>query len=301
MVHHKKPDLHDAYEWKKDVYVKIKQGDKLSSRATKAKWIRHSAQSDGHCIYWPGAQKVSVERNIIFDTEERLKLSPILPSEDQKVSITKRAQSVPQKPFQAPPMPAGNLLSQPSREGWIEEIDESTPEQDFEDLQPSQGSTGSPNEPIPLRRSEKIRLQQDKTIPTGPVTRYQARRDTSGDTITLAYEIDGDDLPEHSGINPNERNQESNHKYFAISTEPIDENQYDAAFIGKDLIKPKSTNEALQNPIWKKSMDNEYNALIDKQTWEVVYLLPMLILLVVVGPMSVNVIKREKLDQNHVL
>ena len=52
--------------------------------------------------------------------------------------------------------------------------------------------------------------------------------------------------------------------------EPIDEEQVDDAFTGQDLIEPNSTDEALQNPVWKKSMDNEYNALIDKQIWEVV-------------------------------
>ena len=31
MVHGKKPNLHDAYEWGKDVYVKIKQDDKLAN------------------------------------------------------------------------------------------------------------------------------------------------------------------------------------------------------------------------------------------------------------------------------
>ena len=50
MVHQKKPNLHDTYEWGKDVYVKIKQGDKLLLHAMKAKWIGHSAQSNAHVI-----------------------------------------------------------------------------------------------------------------------------------------------------------------------------------------------------------------------------------------------------------
>ena len=67
MVHQKKPNLHDAYEWEKDVYVKIKQGDKLLPHAMKAKWMGHSTQSDGYVIYWLGSQKVTVERNLVFD------------------------------------------------------------------------------------------------------------------------------------------------------------------------------------------------------------------------------------------
>ena len=36
MVHSKKPNLHDAYQWGKDVYIEVKQDDKLAHRATKA-------------------------------------------------------------------------------------------------------------------------------------------------------------------------------------------------------------------------------------------------------------------------
>ena len=91
-----------------------------------------------------------------------------------------------------------NLLSQPSEEGWIEEIDDSTLEKDFKDLQPNQQGTGGPSEPILVRGSERICLQQEKTVPTGPVTRPQARKHTGKDTGVLAYEIDGDNLPEDS-------------------------------------------------------------------------------------------------------
>ena len=51
MIHDRKPNLQNAHVWGMDVYVKIKQDDKLLHRAKKAKWIGHSAQSDGHCIY----------------------------------------------------------------------------------------------------------------------------------------------------------------------------------------------------------------------------------------------------------
>ena len=33
MVHGTKPNLHDAYEWVKNIYVKIKQADKLAHQA----------------------------------------------------------------------------------------------------------------------------------------------------------------------------------------------------------------------------------------------------------------------------
>ena len=68
----KKLNLHNTYEWGKDKYVKIKQDDKLAHWATKAKWIEHSYQSDGHSIYWTSRNKVSVERNIVFDTGQTI-------------------------------------------------------------------------------------------------------------------------------------------------------------------------------------------------------------------------------------
>ena len=36
------------------------------------------------------------------------------------------------------------------------------------------------------------------------------------------------------------------------------------------LTEPKNVNEATNNPIWKKSMDEELKAQIDKNTWEMV-------------------------------
>ena len=50
--------------------------------ATKVKWIRHSSQSDEYYIYWPTSHKVLVKGNLIFDTGDRSKLSPILPYEE---------------------------------------------------------------------------------------------------------------------------------------------------------------------------------------------------------------------------
>ena len=68
MIHGKKLNLHDTYGWGKDVYIKIKQDDKLSHQATKVKWIGHSSQSDGHyvgCIY---AYKPLVHAQYIFNS-----------------------------------------------------------------------------------------------------------------------------------------------------------------------------------------------------------------------------------------
>ena len=52
--------------------------------------------------------------------------------------------------------------------------------------------------------------------------------------------------------------------YLAISAEPVEENDIDIAFSTQTLTIPNSTNEALKDPIWKESMNDEYKALIDK-------------------------------------
>ena len=75
--------MHATHQWGSKVYVKIKQGDKLSSRATRAHWIGFSSQSDSHCIYWPESHKVTVERNILFDKEKLHRYSPILLTDEE--------------------------------------------------------------------------------------------------------------------------------------------------------------------------------------------------------------------------
>ena len=189
MVHGQKPNLHDAYEWEKDVYVKIKQDDKLAHQATKAKWIGHSSQGNGHLIYWPSRNKISVERNIVFNTGEKVKLPPTSPSDESKVPMSKKLTITPPIVPSIPSTPGCDLLSQPSGKGWIEEIIEPGPEQELEDIQLSQRPIIGSSEQAQPRRSKRIHLQQEKNLSSGPVTRSQARRDTREYSSTLAMKL----------------------------------------------------------------------------------------------------------------
>ena len=166
-------------------------------------------------------------------------------------------------------IPACNLLSQPSGKDWIQEIIELSSEHDLKELQPSQRPTTGPSEQAAPRRSERICLQHKKNLSSGPVTRYQARRDTGDYSNTLVYEINEDNYPEHSGINPS---QEFSYNYLTISAsaELVEENNIDSVFSTQDLIIPADIKEGLQDPIWKQSMDEEYGALINKKVWDVV-------------------------------
>ena len=42
-------------------------------------------------------------------------------------------------------------------------------------------------------------------------------------------------------------------------------------FIAQYLNVPTNTTEALKDPTWRKSMDKEYEALIEKKVWDVVF------------------------------
>ena len=84
---------------------------------------------------------------------------------------------------------ARNLLSQQDGEGQIEEIIEPGPEHELEDLQLSQRPIIGPGEQAQPRKSEQIRLQHEKNLPSRPVTRSQTRKDSEAYSSVLAYEI----------------------------------------------------------------------------------------------------------------
>ena len=48
------------------------------------------------------------------------------------------------------------------------------------------------------------------------------------------------------------------------------ENNIDSALSIQDLAIPTNIDEALQDPTWKKYMDDKYEALIKKKEWDVV-------------------------------
>ena len=126
------------------------------------------------------------------------------------VSTSKNPTIVPPIVPSVPSTPACNLLSQPSGEGRIEEVIKPSPDQEIEDLQLSQRPTIGPSEQAQPRRSKRICLQQEKNLPSGPVTRSQARKDTGEYSSILAYEVDEDNHLETSGTIPSQEKQDFN-------------------------------------------------------------------------------------------
>ena len=131
---------------------------------------------------------------------DKVKLPPISTTEKQMVSTQKKPTSMSPNVPSVPLIPAHDLLSQPSGEGRIEEIIEPSLDCEIEDLQPSQEPIIGPGEQTQLRRSERIRLQQEKTLSSGPVTRSQTRKSAEEYCSVLAYEDNKDKYLESSEI-----------------------------------------------------------------------------------------------------
>ena len=208
-----KPNLHDAYEWEKDIYVKTKQDDKLANQATRAKWIGHSSQSDGHLIHWPNRHNISVERNIIFDTGEQVKLSPTPPTDESEVPTTKKLMVVPPIALQVPSIPACDPLSQQGGKGRIEEIVEPGPEQELEDLQLSQRPIIGPSEQPQPRRSEEFIFNTKNLFPVGQLQDLKPEKTPENYSSVLAYEVIEDHQLETSGMSPSQEKQESDYNF----------------------------------------------------------------------------------------
>ena len=63
----RKPNLAGVPEWGQQVWVHTAGNPKLDPRAAMAHWVGYDADSThAHRIYWPGQQKVSVERDVRF-------------------------------------------------------------------------------------------------------------------------------------------------------------------------------------------------------------------------------------------
>ena len=54
-----------------------------------------------------------------------------------------------------------------------------------------------------------------------------------------------------------------------MSAVPISDKEIYSVTINQNMAGPSIVDEALIDPLWKGSMDDEYKALIDKQMWEV--------------------------------
>ena len=67
-----KPDLSTVYSWGCKVWVKRVDSGKLEPRAEECRFMGVDSESKGYQIYWPGKNRVSVERDVYFNEREAL-------------------------------------------------------------------------------------------------------------------------------------------------------------------------------------------------------------------------------------
>ena len=59
-----KPDLRRLLEWGTQIWVQNLQAGKLDPQAKEGRFVGYDDESKGYHVYWPGKNRVSVERNI---------------------------------------------------------------------------------------------------------------------------------------------------------------------------------------------------------------------------------------------
>ena len=134
----------------------------------------------------------------------------------------------------------------------------------LEELQLSLKRVSGAEEGLPPRRSKILELQREESKITGPITRSKTQKAADEETTTFAIEVDEKNPQINSEqILSQEINKNVNH--FAISAQL---EIHDESFIiseNDNIVEPKDADEALNSPIWKKSMDEEYMVLLNKK------------------------------------
>jgi len=112
--------------------------------------------------------------------------------------------------------------------------------------------------------------KSNRRIFSGTITRSKSKKNSSKHISLLALELEEDIIQDISGLNSEEIINKIPCDHFAISAIPefIDEG-YNLSSID-EITEPNNADEALRSPVWKKSMDEEYVALLNKKTWELV-------------------------------
>jgi Reverse transcriptase (RNA-dependent DNA polymerase) len=71
MGSNKKPHLAGIQEFGAAAYVKDLTAGKLDARARKGRFVGYDSESKGYRIYWPEKRSVTIERNVVFNQDDR--------------------------------------------------------------------------------------------------------------------------------------------------------------------------------------------------------------------------------------
>ena len=67
-----KPDLSGAYPWGCKFWVKRLDVGKLEPRAEECRFVGVDSESKGFRVYWPGKNRVGIERDVYFNENDAL-------------------------------------------------------------------------------------------------------------------------------------------------------------------------------------------------------------------------------------
>jgi hypothetical protein len=70
-----KPNLVGMHQWGCKVWVRKLDAGKLDARAEEGCFVGIDSESKGYRIYWPGKNRVSIEKDVYFNEDEELKSS----------------------------------------------------------------------------------------------------------------------------------------------------------------------------------------------------------------------------------
>ena len=234
-LYHSKPNLGGVPEWGQRVWVHVTSGSKLDWRAQEGRWVGYDSESThAHRIYWPGKNRVSVERNIKFAPTTVRFTIPFLPEGEQTSSTSQSAS----QPADASPSTASDATKV--------------------NTTPSKLPT-----PTPAHTTRSVtRLAQsapDSTafanalnIPGSPKAE-QPQGEPNGEFTSPSYlDKSGADPLFHSDL-----------ELAAAATTALEDANGD----------PKTVREARSRPdwlLWKEAMDREMATLDEAKTWHTI-------------------------------
>ena len=157
---------------------------------------------------------------------------------------------------------------------------EVSPEVQLENLQPSHKRQG-PIAQEPPRRSKRIYAKLPPPAPAGPITLLMAKKGAIAGISSFAY-LEEDNNNKVTGTDSHKFHKTSKFNSVDIINQLEDTLECFQMTAYNSLTEPKNVNEAINNPIWKKSMDEELKAQIDKNTWEMV-----------IPPKGVNIVRSK--------
>ena len=110
-----RPNLRDLPEWGSRVFVMTQLAGKLDAKSEEARWVGYSGTSQGHRIYRPNTQRISVERNVTFGGEVllppvMLDAAPIVGEQDtvKETNQSHEGTAQPVEDLQKPTQPAND-------------------------------------------------------------------------------------------------------------------------------------------------------------------------------------------------